>query len=120
MTQASLPNRRSRGPPVDFPLVQDLTPVLFLVGIALLFWLFLIRPQSRRQRELAHMQSTLEMGDEVMLTSGVFGTVTGLDEDVAQVEIADGVTIKVARGAIGQVVPNEAGPADEPEVSVEN
>ena len=50
------------------------------------------------------MQSTLEVGDEVILTSGVFGTVRGLDDDVAQVEIADGVTIRVARGAVGQVV----------------
>ena len=83
--------------------MQDFLPVLFLVGIALLFWLILIRPQVRRQRELAHMQSTLEVGDEVMLTSGVFGTVLGLDDDVARVEIAEGVTIRVARGAVGQV-----------------
>jgi preprotein translocase subunit YajC len=100
--------------------VQDFTPVLFLVGIALLFWLLLVRPQSRRQRELAHMQSTLEVGDEVMLTSGVFGTVRGLDEGVAHVEIADGVTVKVARGAIGQLVRDEAAPDDEPEVPEEN
>jgi preprotein translocase subunit YajC len=92
--------------------VQDLTPVLFLVGIALLFWLVLIRPQARRQRELAHMQSTLEVGDEVMLTSGIHGTVRGLDEAVAQVEIAEGVTIRVARGAVGQVVHEVHEPAD--------
>jgi preprotein translocase subunit YajC len=117
--------RRLRPPPVDFPLVQDFVPVLFLVGIALLFWVLLIRPQARRQRELAHMQSTLEVGDEVMLTSGVFGTVRGLDDDVAQVEIADGVTIRVARGAVGRVVHEEAGrpdarPVDDGEVSEEN
>jgi preprotein translocase subunit YajC len=90
------------------------TPVLFLVGIALLFWLVLIRPQARRQRELAHMQSALEVGDEVMLTSGVFGTVRGLDDDVARIEIAEGVTIRVARGAVGQVRedPAAAGTAD--------
>ncbi len=68
------------------------------------------------------MQSTLEVGDEVMLTSGVYATVRSLEEDVVQVDIADGVTIKVARGAIGQVVrENEPpAPADEPEVSEEN
>ena len=106
--------------------MQDLTPVLFFVGIALLFWLFLIRPQQRRARELAHMQSTLEVGDEVMLTSGVYGTVRGLDDEAAQVEIADGVTIRVARGAVGRVV-DDATPAEpspepgaEPEASEEN
>src|SRR5215470_9950392 len=93
----------SPNPPVDFSVVQ-LFPLLTLVALAVLFWLLLVRPQSRRQRELAHMQSTLEVGDEVMLTSGVYGMLRSLEEDVAQVEIADGVTIRVARGAIGQVV----------------
>ena len=90
--------------------MQDFLPVVTLVGFALLLWLLLVRPQARRQRELGHMQSTLEVGDEVMLTSGVYATVRGLDEDVAQVEIADGVTIKVARGAVGQVVQEDDDP----------
>jgi len=96
--------RRWERPAVDFPLVQEIVPVLTLVGFALLLWLLLVRPQTRRQRELAHLQSSLEVGDEVILTSGVFGTVRGLDEAVAEVEIADGVIIRVARGAVGQVV----------------
>ena len=71
------------------------------------------------------MQSTLEVGDEVLLTSGVFGTVRRLDEDVAQVEIADGVTVKVARGAVGQVVravdaPDDTAHTDNGEISEEN
>ena len=100
--------------------MQDVTPLLFLVGIALLFWLLLVRPQARRQRELARMQSTLEVGDEVMLTSGVLGTVRALDDEFAHVEIAPGVTIKVVRGAVGQVVREDRTPDDEPEVSEEN
>jgi preprotein translocase subunit YajC len=105
--------------------VQDFAPVATLVGLALLLWLLLIRPQARRQRELRHMQSTLEVGDEVMLTSGVYATVRGLEEDVAQVEIAAGVTIKVARGAVGQVVrtvdaPDDAEHTDNGEISEEN
>jgi preprotein translocase subunit YajC len=120
--------RRCGRPAVDFPLVQEIVPVLFLVGIALLFWVAIIRPGVRRQRELAHMQSTLEVTDEVMLTSGLYGTIRGLDEDVARVEIADGVTIRVARGAIGQLlsepdpeVADDTEPAhDAPEVSEEN
>jgi preprotein translocase subunit YajC len=109
--------------------VQDVVPVLFLAGIAALFWLVLIRPQVRRQRELAHLQSSLDVGDEVMLTSGVYGTIRALDEDAARVEIAEGVTIKVARGAIGQLIgeddpspATEADPHTDPheEVSEEN
>jgi preprotein translocase subunit YajC len=71
------------------------------------------------------MQSTLEVGDEVVLTSGVYGTVRSIDDAVAQVEIADGVTIRVARGAVGQVVQenphhDDAEPDDTQEVSEEN
>lgn len=75
-----------------------------LIGIALLFWLFIIRPQQRRQKELRSMQSSLGTGDEVMLTSGVFATVQQVEDDHVLVEIAEGVTIKVARGAVGTIV----------------
>ena len=75
-----------------------------LIGIVLLFWLFIIRPQSRRQKELRSMQSSLTAGDEVMLTSGIFGTVHEVTEDYVVVEIADGVPIKVAQGAIGSKI----------------
>jgi preprotein translocase subunit YajC len=89
--------------------VQDLIPVLTLVGFALLLWLLLVRPQARRQRELGRMQSSLEVGDEVILTSGFYGTIRTLDDEgVVHLEIADGVTIRVARGAIGQVVMDES------------
>jgi len=50
------------------------------------------------------MQSALTVGDEVMLTSGVFGTLVELAEDRVGVEIAPGVVIHVARGAVGTVV----------------
>jgi preprotein translocase subunit YajC len=60
------------------------------------------------------MQSTLEVGDEVILTSGVFGTINAIDDGTIRVEIADGVTIKVAQGAVGQVVSEaESDPAHE-------
>lgn len=85
-----------------------------IIGIALLFWLFIIRPQSRRQKELRSMQSSLEQGDEVVLTSGVYGTVHRLEDDHVLVEIADGVVIKVARGAIGTIATKAHRPEDEP------
>jgi preprotein translocase subunit YajC len=88
--------------------VEGLVSLFPLVGIALLFWLLIIRPAQRRQRELKHMQGSLEVGDEVMLTSGVFGTLQAIADDHLLVEVAEGVTLKVARGAVGSVVP----PAD--------
>ena len=83
-----------------------------LVGIVLLFWLFIIRPQSRRQKELRSMQSSLSVGDEVMLTSGIFGSVEEVADDYVVVEIAEGVAIKVAPGAVGSKI-RQDDPADE-------
>ena len=72
--------------------MEGLVSLLPLVGIALLFWILIIRPAQRRQKELGRMQSSLDVGDEVMLTSGVFGTVRSLADDHAMVEVAEGVT----------------------------
>jgi preprotein translocase subunit YajC len=87
--------------------VEGLAPLLPLVAIALLFWLLIIRPASRRQKDQARLQASVGLGDRVMLTSGIYGTVTDLDDDRLQVEIASGVVVTVARGAIGSVVPTE-------------
>lgn len=83
--------------------MDTVAPFLILIGIALLFWFVMIRPQQRRQQSVRRMQQTLAVGDEVMLTSGILGVVTSLDEERAQLEVAEGVTLRVARAAVGQV-----------------
>ena len=89
--------------------MSELASLLPLVGIALLFWLLLIRPAQRRQREMRQMQSSVAVGNEVMLTSGIYGTVRTLDDDRVEVEVSPGVVLTVARGAIGSVVPETEG-----------
>ena len=84
--------------------MSNFVPFLPLVGIALLFWLLFVRPAQRRQREMGSMQRALTVGDEVMLTSGIFGTVRELHDDSFSIEVADGVTLRVVRAAIGNVV----------------
>lgn len=84
--------------------MQDYAGLLPIVAIALLFWLLIIRPASKRQRELRGMQDSLSVGDEVMLTSGIFARVVEITDDHLRVEIAEGTTIRVARGAIGSII----------------
>ena len=93
--------------------MEGIVSLLPLVAIALLFWLLIIRPASKRQKDQARMQSAINVGEQVMLTSGIFGTVTGMDDDRLSVEIAPGVVVRVARGAVGSVVPAEQ-PDDQP------
>lgn len=78
---------------------------LLPVAVLLFFWILVIRPQTRRQRELSSLQDSLALGDVVVLTSGIFGTVARVEEDRIGVEVSTGVVITVAKGAIGIVNP---------------
>lgn len=71
-----------------------------LIFVAMYF--LLIRPQRKRQREASALQSQLTEGDEVMLTSGLYGFIDGIDGDTVWIEIAEGVTIRASRGAIAK------------------
>ena len=90
----------------------QLLPIIVL--LALMYLLF-IRPARRRAQQVSTLQSALSVGDEVMLSSGIFGTVLSVDEQRVHVVIADGVTITVHRGAIAEIVrdvPADEAPAD--------
>jgi preprotein translocase subunit YajC len=100
--------------------VSALGPILPFILILAVFWLLILRPQQRRQRELRALQSSLTTGSDVMLTSGIFGTVTTTNDDHVLVEIAPGVTIKVVRGAIAQVLTTSEPDGTEPAGSEEN
>jgi len=84
--------------------VNELVSLLPIIGIGLLFWLLIIRPQSRRQKALASLQGGLAPGNEVMLSSGFYGVVDQVDDDRIHLRIAEGVTVEVARGAVANVV----------------
>ncbi len=88
---------------VLFP-VKDLAGFLPFVLIALVFWFLIVRPQRRRQQDLASTQTSLDVGTEVMLGSGIFGTVASLDDETIQLQLAPGTTIKVARQAVVKVL----------------
>lgn len=88
--------------------LANLAPLIIIAG---LFWLLLIRPAQRRQREAAAVQRAADVGSEVMLTSGIFGIVTATDDDTLRVEVAPGTVVKVARGAVARVLTEEQPPA---------
>ena len=89
----------------------------YLIIIVVLFaamWLFLIRPQRRRQVEQARLQDSIAAGDEILTAGGVYGTVRAIEEEVVQVEIAPGTVIKLDRRAVATVVQEP-----EPEAEIE-
>jgi len=73
--------------------------ILLLIPFAMYF--FMIRPQRRRVREQQDLQRSIQVGDEVITTSGIFGTITGEDGDTRfWLEVDDDVQIRIARAAI--------------------
>lgn len=72
--------------------------LLLLLPIALLAVMFWV--SRRRQRQMQHAQQQLQVGDEVSTTSGLFGRLISLEDQVAVLEVADGVQLRFDRRAI--------------------
>src|SRR5947209_17290905 len=85
-----------------------LVPLILLA----VMYLLLIRPQQQRVRRQRDLVRTLDVGDRVVTIGGVLGTIISLDEDTAEVEIADGVIVSFMRPAISRKV--EEGPGSLP------
>lgn len=75
-----------------------------LVLLGLVFYFLLIRPQNQRRRAQVQMQSELEVGDDIVTTAGIYGTVTEIDDDygIVTVEVAPDTEVRFARAAIAQ------------------
>jgi preprotein translocase subunit YajC len=82
-------------------------PVIVLAVTLGLTWLLFILPQQRRVRAHQATVARLQVGDDVMTTSGLYGTVMALDEQTASIEIASGTVVRFARGAVAQIVDDE-------------
>ena len=80
------------------------TLLLPIVFIGVMYFL-MIRPQMKRQKEHRAMLDKLQRGDEVLTSGGLAGTVTDIGDNFVTVEVANGVQLRVQRGAIANVLP---------------
>jgi preprotein translocase subunit YajC len=82
-----------------------------MIGI---FYFLLIRPQQRRMRAQQALQSSLQLGDEVITVAGFLGTIRRFDGDVITIELSPGVEARVNRRAIsGKLGPDRSGEPSE-------
>lgn len=84
---------------------DPLTALLFPIGLILLFYFFLIRPQSKRAKEHKAMVGGLSKGDEVVTQGGILGKITVISENFVTIEISKDVTINVQKHSIGALMP---------------
>jgi preprotein translocase YajC subunit len=66
------------------------------------FYLLFIRPQQKRQREQNELLATLGIGDRVITASGIYGTITGIEDDEIDLRIAEGVVVKMLKPAVAR------------------
>ena len=82
-------------------------PILSMLPLVLIFaamYFLLLRPQRKRQKETAALQSSIAEGDEVILNSGIYGFVSAVEDDLLWIEIAEKVEVRVTKGSVARKV----------------
>jgi preprotein translocase subunit YajC len=79
--------------------------VLFYGLLIVGFYLLAIRPQRQRAKAQAEIRASVQEGSAVVTTAGIHGTVVSVADDLLRIEVAPGVVMRFARGAVLQVVP---------------
>ena len=82
-----------------------LMQIPFLILMFVVFYFLLIRPQTKRAKEHRALLAALEVGAEVVTNGGILGKVTQLGEQYLTLEIAEGVSVKIQRATVAQVLP---------------
>lgn len=82
---------------------------ILILALPILLLLYLMWSQRRRARQLAEQQEAITIGDHVLTTAGMYGTVRAIDGEVVHLEIADGVVVRNDRRAVVPVPPGTAG-----------
>lgn len=77
-------------------------PMILMVAVFAIIWLFMIRPQQKKQKQIREFQNSLQDGDSVVTGGGIYGTVKRIAPDTQKVdvEIARGVVITVDKNYV--------------------
>lgn len=83
------------------------TSLIFLAAIFLVFYLFIIRPQSKKQKEIQNKVSQMKKGDKIVTSGGMVGIVTSIEDDSIMLEVDKDVKVKLLKNAIVDVNPQK-------------
>ena len=87
--------------------------MLPIVGMVAIFWFLIIRPQMRQQKLHREKVAGVKKGDQVITAGGLLGKVTRVDDQYAEIEIAQGVRVKAVKTTLGDIVPPGGKPAND-------
>lgn len=87
--------------------------LIVMVLLLVVMYVLMIRPQRRRQQEQQAMIDGADVGDDILTTGGIYGTITQTEGDDIVVEIAEGLSVHMTRRGIAAVLPPEGEELDE-------
>ena len=91
-------------------ILLGIAPWVLIFGA---FWFLMIRPQSKRMKEQQAAINAVKKGDEVTTAGGVIGKVVRVTDDVVEVEIAQGVRVRVVKSTLAGIAPLGGKPAND-------
>ena len=74
--------------------------IIMMVAIFVVFYFFMIRPQTKRQKEIKQQREAMQAGDKVVTSGGIYGKVKEIKDTTVIIEIADNVRIKVDKNSV--------------------
>jgi preprotein translocase subunit YajC len=89
------------------------TGFLPIIGMVAIFWFLLIRPQMRQQKVHREKIAGVKKGDQVVTAGGIVGKVIKVDDNYAEIEIAQGVKVKAVKSTLGDIIPPGGTPAND-------
>lgn len=78
-------------------LIQSVGMMVLIIAV---FYFFMIRPQVKRQKEVANFRNSLNVGDDVVTSGGIYGKIKNIQDNVVTLEIANNVSIRVDKNSI--------------------
>lgn len=74
--------------------------IFMIVAMVVIFYFFMIRPQQKKQKQIKEARSKLEKGSKVVTAGGIYGRITKVNETTYNIQIADGVEIKIEKNSV--------------------
>lgn len=91
-------------PPGQDPGASMLSTLIMFAAIFLIMYFLMIRPQQKRAKEREKMLSELKKGDKVVMSSGIYGIISSIDEKTVVVQVSENVKIKFEKSAVAVVL----------------
>lgn len=85
---------------------SNISGIIMIVAMIVIFYFFMIRPQSKKQKEIKKAREAMTNGDKVVTAGGIHGTIREISDLTMLLEVSKGVTIKVDKASVYPIEPN--------------